>query len=105
MSGSDCTDNIHFESDRTDEIEITDPANLAKMYRTKGIQSPSLQIKATGGGGGGEMQKTASKNIIPSESYEFFKIWVAIKLRAQTLTAISKSKKGTFIWTLYMLET
>ena len=26
------------------------------------------------------MQKTASKNIIPSESYEFLKIWVAIKL-------------------------
>ena len=26
------------------------------------------------------MQKTASKNIIPSESYEFLKIWVTIKL-------------------------
>ena len=27
-----------------------------------------------------EMRKTASKNIIPSESYEVLKIWVAIKL-------------------------
>ena len=27
-----------------------------------------------------EMQKTASKNIIPSENYEFLKIWVANKL-------------------------
>ena len=27
-----------------------------------------------------EMQKTVSKKIIPSESYEFLKIWVAIKL-------------------------
>ena len=26
------------------------------------------------------MQKTASKNIIPSESYKYLKIWVAIKL-------------------------
>ena len=25
-------------------------------------------------------KKTASKNMIPSESYEFLKIWVAIKL-------------------------
>ena len=27
------------------------------------------------------MQKNASKNIIPSKSYKFLKIWVAIKLR------------------------
>ena len=26
------------------------------------------------------MQKTASKNIISSESYEFLKIWVAIRI-------------------------
>ena len=26
------------------------------------------------------MQKTVSKNIIPSKSYEFLKIWVAIEL-------------------------
>ena len=26
------------------------------------------------------MQKTASKHIIPSESYEFLRIWVAIEL-------------------------
>ena len=28
-----------------------------------------------------EMQKTASKNIIPSKSYEFLKIWVANKVQ------------------------
>ena len=52
-----------------------------------------LGVKATGGYGGqqtyginfklltekGNMQKTATKNIFPSESNEFLKIWVAIK--------------------------